>query len=145
MRKLPMEAGAVVRGYLDEIRALDCELAASGEPFAGVRANLAAAVEALGGATEWLLERVADAPGAVAAGASPYIQMFGVVAGGHYLARSALTAQRLIADGQDSTWLANKLVTARFYAEQILPQAAAQLPAVTAGAERLFEIAADDF
>jgi hypothetical protein len=71
--------------------------------------------------------------------------MFGVVAGGYYLARSALAAQRLIADGQDTAWLANKLVTARFYAEQILPQAAAQLSAVTAGAERLFEIAADEF
>jgi len=145
MRKLPMEAGAVVRGYLDEIRALDGELAAAGEPFADVRANLAAAVEALGAATEWLLEHAEDAPRAVAAGASPYIEMFGVVAGGYYLARSALAAQRLIADGQDTAWLANKLVTARFYAEQILPGAAARLSAVTAGSESLFALDADGF
>ena len=45
----------------------------------------------------------------------------------------------------DDVFLANKLVTASFYAEQILPQAAARLPAVTAGAERLFEIDAESF
>ena len=32
------------------------------------------------------------------------------------------------------------MVTARFYAEQILPQAAGLLPAVTRGAESLFAI-----
>jgi alkylation response protein AidB-like acyl-CoA dehydrogenase len=145
VRKLPLAEGAVVRGYFDEIRALDGELAAAGESFAGIRSNLAAAVEALSAATEWLLERGEGDPRAAAAGATPYLQMFGVVAGGYYLARSALVARRLREAGQDDALLANKLVTARFYAEQILPRAAAALPAVTAGSERLFEIAAADF
>jgi hypothetical protein len=144
-RKLPMEEGAVVRGYLDEIRAMDGELAGAGEAFAGIRANLAAAVETLSTATEWLLQRGGDDAQAVAAAATPYIEMFGAVTGGYALARSALTARRLIEARGDDVFLANKIVTARFFAEQILPQAAARLPAVTAGAERLFEIDAQDF
>jgi alkylation response protein AidB-like acyl-CoA dehydrogenase len=144
-RKLPMEGGAVVRGYFDEMRALDGELAGAGEAFAGIRVNLAGAVETLSAATDWLLQQGENAPRAVAAGAMPYLQMFGVVAGGYYLARSALAARRLIEAGEDDVFPANKIVTARFYADQILPQAAARLPAVTAGAERLFEIDAEHF
>jgi alkylation response protein AidB-like acyl-CoA dehydrogenase len=145
IRKLPMEGGAVVRGYFDEMRALDGELAGAGEAFAGIRVNFAVAVETLSAATDWLLQHGENDPRAVAAAAMPYLQMFGVVAGGYYLARSALAARRLIEAGGDDVFLANKLVTARFYADQILPQAAAQLPAVTAGAERLFEIDAEHF
>ena len=37
-------------------------------------------------------------------------------------------------------YLEAKITTARFYAEQLLPQTAGLLPAVTAGADRLFEV-----
>jgi alkylation response protein AidB-like acyl-CoA dehydrogenase len=142
-RKLPMEGGAVVRGYLGEMRALDGELSSAGEAFAGIRANLAGAVETLATATDWLLQHAEDDPRGIAAAATPYLQMFGVIAGGYYLARSALAARRLIEAGEGGVFLANKIVTARFYADQLLPQAASRLPAVTAGAERLFEIEAE--
>jgi alkylation response protein AidB-like acyl-CoA dehydrogenase len=144
-RKLTMEGGAVVRGFLDEMRALDAELAEAGEDLATVRENLAAAVSQLGTASDWLLENGPGDPKALTAGATPYAQMFGIVIGGYYLARSALAAQRRLASGSGGRLAQNKLVTARFYAEQILPQAAAHLPAVTAGAESLFAVAADDF
>jgi hypothetical protein len=41
--------------------------------------------------------------------------------------------------------LEGKIVAARFYAEQLLPIARAQLGAVTAGADDLFALAADGF
>jgi alkylation response protein AidB-like acyl-CoA dehydrogenase len=145
MRKLPMDGGAVVRAFLDEMRALDGELAEAGEELASVRSNLAAAVEQLATASEWLLERGAAEPLAVTAAATPYAQMFGIVIGGYYLARSAVAARRLLASGSADATAAGKLVTARFYAEQILPGAAARLPAVTAGPESLFALDADAF
>jgi hypothetical protein len=43
-------------------------------------------------------------------------------------------------DGADAAFLQDKIGTARFYAGQLLPQAAGLLPAVTAGAGPLFEI-----
>ena len=56
----------------------------------------------------------------------------GLVTGGWLLARSALAARS--AAGFSDEFLAQKLVTAHFYATQILPQAAGLAPAVTAGA-----------
>jgi hypothetical protein len=59
--------------------------------------------------------------------------MCGLVTGGWLVARSALAAQRRIDTGDGSDLLEQKVVTARFYCAQLLPQAAGLLPAVTAG------------
>ena len=61
--------------------------------------------------------------------------------GGWMLGRSALAAARRLAAGDgDAAFLRNKLATARFYAEQMLPQAAAYAETVLAGAGALAEI-----
>jgi len=144
-RKLQMDGGAAVRDYLDELRALDAELAAAGEALAVVRENLAGAVRALAEASEWLLERNERDPRSVIAAATPYARMFSEVAGAGCLARSALVAMRLLADGRDDASLANRLVTARFFAEHVLPGAVARMSAITAGGDVLFAIDADAF
>jgi hypothetical protein len=67
--------------------------------------------------------------------------MFGLVTGGWLLARSALAAHRLLGEGRgDKSFLQEKIVTARFYAEQLLPQAAGLAGAVTGGAAVLYEV-----
>ncbi len=63
--------------------------------------------------------------------------MFGLVACGYYLAKQALVAEPLAAD---DTWMADKVSTAKFYAEQLLPQTGGLLPSVVAGAGSLFDI-----
>jgi len=78
------------------------------------------------------------------AGATPYLRMLGQLVGGWLLARLALGAHRLV-DGGDDEFLASKIVVARFYAEQLLPLARAQMGAVTAGASDLFALPADRF
>ena len=133
MRKLPLDQGAFVGSYLKSMREVLEPLAAI-EGFTTAADALDHAVSSLEEATSWLLAQ-RDDPNAVLAGASPYCRMFGVVAGGWQLARSAIVAA---ADGP-----AAKLVTARFYLEQILPAAAALLPSVTAGAGNLFALTAD--
>jgi hypothetical protein len=62
--------------------------------------------------------------------------MMGIVTGGWLLTRAALAART--ATGFDAGFLDQKLVTAHFFATQILPQAAGLAPAVTAGAGDLF-------
>ena len=65
-----------------------------------------------------------------------------LVTGGWLLTRSALAAAELLRAGDlggfTTEFLEQKLVTARFYATQLLPQAAGLLPAITAGADDLF-------
>jgi len=118
------------------------ELAAAGPELAGVRSALANGVSALREATDWIMSRGLAEPNDALAGATPYLRLSGLVIGGWLLARSALAASRLLRDagGSDAVFLREKIGTARFYAEQLLPQTAGLLPAVTAGAGPLFQI-----
>jgi alkylation response protein AidB-like acyl-CoA dehydrogenase len=141
-RKLPMRGGGVVQDFLDGLFALDGDLAVAGDDeLASIRTQLASSAGVLRSTTEWLLSRVAAKPNDALAGATPYLRMFGLVTGGWLLARSALAAQQLLVDGHgDKAWLQEKIATARFYAEQLLPQAAGLASAVTAGAGVLYEV-----
>ena len=135
LRKLPQDGGAVVRGYLDEIAMVAERALSMGRDITPIGENLAAAHSVLEGATEWLLA----APDVVdrLAGATPYLTMFGTVAGGRYLADSALAARQLLNDGSSDNLLDDKIATATFYTKQLLPRAAGLLPAVPAGAADL--------
>jgi len=134
-RKLPMRGGGVMADYLAGIEATAAELSGASEPdLATIGKQLANAHAALRQASDWLLANMAADPNNSLAGASPYLRMCGIVTGGWLLARSAAAAQRALAEGRgDAAFLAQKVVTAKFYAEQLLPQAAGLAPAVTAG------------
>ena len=75
------------------------------------------------------------------AGATPYLRLFGTVVGGWLMARQALAARTEMSSGStDTAYLEAKITTARFYTEQLLPQAAGLIPAITAGASVLYDI-----
>jgi len=122
-RKLPIRAGGAVMDLLDEMAATE------------FGPELTDAIAAVREATDWLLANGLENPSHALAGAAPYLRMFGILCGGWLLARSALA-------GPDAG-LPDKAVTARFYAEQLLPTARGFLPAVTAGADDLFAIPED--
>ncbi len=71
------------------------------------------------------------------AGATPYQEMLGTLAGAYYLARQAIAAAPKAAD---DPWMAAKIATARFYAVNLLPKVHGLLPAVTSGSELLFAV-----
>jgi 3-(methylsulfanyl)propanoyl-CoA dehydrogenase len=135
MRKLPMHDGALISGYLDEIGALDGALTAGGDDLADVRAELGKALTAVRKATDWL-NGSSDVASRLA-GATPYQDMLGTLAGGYYLARQAIAA---LDGASDDPWLAAKVATARFYAIHALPSVHASLDAVTAGIDVLLGI-----
>ncbi len=133
-RKLPMGGGSVVLSLLDEIGDLDAELAAAGDELAAVREGLADALAAVREATAWLMEHGLADPRHALAGATPYLKMFGDLLGGWLLARLALKA---VAGDDDCPALADKVVVARFWAQQQLPLVRGRLGAVTAGVDDL--------
>ena len=143
MRKLSMRDGAAVADFITELAALDSQLVLDGPELASIRISLAIAVAALRSATKFLsgaesIDRLA--------GAVPYLRMFGIVTGGWLMARQALGAtQRLATSPNDTDFLRAKLVTARFYCEQILPQAAGLLSATTARAGDLLALTPEQF
>jgi hypothetical protein len=71
-----------------------------------------------------------------------YRRLWGTVSGGWLMAKAAMAArQDLAAGGGNSEFLRAKILTARFYGEQILPRAASLKSAATAGAATLMEMA----
>ena len=143
MRKLPRENGGPVRKQLAAMRALDRDLAATNEPaFASIRSNLGEATQALAQSTDWMLANIGADPKAAASGATSYLRLFGIAYGGYMLAKSALKARaRLKRTGSaDAAFLNAKVATARFFAEQILPQTRGLLGPATAGSDATFAV-----
>ncbi|HXH25158.1 MAG TPA: acyl-CoA dehydrogenase [Vicinamibacterales bacterium] len=140
-RKLLRDRGEAMRALIAEMRALDPELAATrGDDFAAIRSGLAAGVDALAAATDWLLDASRSDPGAATAGATHYMRLTGAAVGGWLMARAALeAARRLAEEADDPGFLQAKLRTARFYAEQILPQGVALLTPIVRGGGTVME------
>jgi alkylation response protein AidB-like acyl-CoA dehydrogenase len=131
-RKLPLDGGAVVRAYLAELAETIDKVRAANDPALGATADrLAEALASLERATQWLLARLKSEPNAALAGATPYLRLFGLTAGGCMLAQEALAALRL-ANGSDT---ASRVATTRFFAENIVVQAGGLERTITEGAD----------
>src|SRR5437588_1715524 len=129
-RKLPMMGGAVVRGYLDELRRAVASVKATNDPaFGAAGARLGEAVESLDRATTWLIGKLDKSPDAALAGAAPYLRLFASAAGGCMLAENALAESRGGIDG------GGRVALARFFAENISVQAGGLETTITEGAE----------
>jgi hypothetical protein len=136
LRKIPIEGGAVVSALIAEMAA-ELETMTPYEELAQFREELAVAIQGLGETSSWLGERLlaGDLRSALA-GASPYLRQFGTVLGGWLMARAAVAALGG-PTGFDAGFLTEKVSTARFYGEQLLPMANGLVPAVKGGADLL--------
>jgi acyl-CoA dehydrogenase len=129
-RKLVRDAGAAVRELVADMRATAAELGGA----AALRTPLGAGIDALEAASAHLLAQFPADPASALAGSVPYLRLVGIVAGGWLMAKSALVAERRLGEGGDRRFLEAKLATAQFYAEHVLAQAPALLPAIAGGA-----------
>ena len=81
-------------------------------------------------------------PNALLSASTPYLRLLGTVVCAGLLARAALAAGADAGGGADEAAFRHaKLVSARFFGEQILPTATGLLGAITAGSADLFAIA----
>jgi alkylation response protein AidB-like acyl-CoA dehydrogenase len=99
-------------------------------------ASEAAALDALESTTAFIARAGRDEPAFAAAAATPYLRLVGVVAGQWMLTRQAKAAERRLKEGGgDRAFLQLKCALARFYAQNILPQAMAHAMAAAGGQE----------
>lgn len=90
-RKLPLDNGAVVRSYITELSETVAKVkSVNALGFGVIAEGIEEANSALATATCWMCKKVESAPDEALAGATPYLQLFGIAAGGAYLARAAL-------------------------------------------------------
>jgi acyl-CoA dehydrogenase len=128
-RKLPLDGGRAVETYLGELRAIVEAVNATNDPalgWSGLR--LEEAVGSLDRATRWMLAHQDGSVNEALAGATPYLRLFAVAAGGCLLAQQALAALRHNADA------GSRIALARFFAENVAVQAAALERTVVEGA-----------
>jgi len=132
-RKLPLGDGAVAMALIDELSETVDEVRASNRPEFGLMAErLGEAVDALKRTSLWLGEQIQQNPEAALAGATPYLRLFGLTAGGVYLARGALAAAR-----DNGGTASARVILARFWAETEVALAPGLATAITEGAEGL--------
>jgi alkylation response protein AidB-like acyl-CoA dehydrogenase len=141
-RKLGLRGGAAFSEFVDGIVATADEAVAHGDDDLGViGAALRTGAATLREAATWIAANAPADPNNAFAAATPFLELTGIVTGAWVLTRSALAAAALRAGdggGFSPEFLAQKVVTARFFATQVLPQAAGLLPAITAGPADLF-------
>ncbi len=131
-RKLSMDQGVAMRALIAEIEAAAAALGkAAGDDRVVIRDGLREGAQVLADATEWVLTR--HDPNAVMAVSVDYLMLTGYVCGGWQMGRAARVAQRKLSAGEDPVFHEAKLVTARFYAEHLLPKATALLRSIQSG------------
>ena len=145
-RKIARDGGEALKTVIGMMRALDAELATQGnEHLVVIRRRLAAGVNALGKAGEWIVATHASDVHATSAGAVPFLMLFGIVAGGWQMARAALIAQSRIDAGNSDPFYQVKVITARFFADHLLTRADGLADSVTEGAAGVMALAEDQF
>ncbi|MBB6123642.1 acyl-CoA dehydrogenase C-terminal domain-containing protein [Sphingobium subterraneum] len=99
-------------------------------------------------ATMWLMQNAMTNPNNAGAGAHSYMHIMGIVAVGLMWVRMAVAAAKLIDENSgdyDKEWLEAKLVTARYFAERVMPEAGALRRKIEGGAESLMALSPEMF
>ncbi|MGF6877121.1 acyl-CoA dehydrogenase [Paraburkholderia sp. MM5477-R1] len=145
-RKTLRDGGKVAKellaGVAETVEALGAQ---QGAAFASMRTQLAQGQRALGAVVDFVVANAKGDPNAVFAGSVPYLKLAGIVLGGWQMARAQLAAATK--RDEDPAFHDAKIATARFYAEHVLPQAAALEVAIVSakGGEGVLALSEDQF
>lgn len=147
-RKLLRDEGAALRAFVVEMR--DAVAALRGLPGDDAEAVAAAQDEALDRlelASAWLLKDGQQDAVLAAGAAYPFLQLAALVAGGHTMVLALTAAQQdLMSPGTGNTgFLEAKTITARYFAEAILPRSAGYLAPIVQGSRTLASARPDMF
>ena len=145
-RKLPMHMGRLLRQFFHPVDRFIQENSANPKLGKEFVMPLAKAFARLQQATAWLAEQGMKNPDEAGAASSDYLKLFALVALGHVWAQMAKVSQEKLANGADDRdFYENKLVTAKFFMDRVLPDTAALVVKVQAGAETLMKLPAEAF
>ena len=128
MRKLPLGNGNHAADYIGELREIASAVRQSNRPeFGSVADRLDSALDDAQAATDFLQSEVAAGRiNEALSGATPYLRLISLAAGGAYLAKGALA-------GHDAA----RMNLARFYAENIIAETSTLKDRVTEGSASL--------
>jgi alkylation response protein AidB-like acyl-CoA dehydrogenase len=137
-RKIGRDGGAAMNLLLAD---MSRELESLETKDAATIVTRAAALESVGllkDATQSLVKAISSRPDSAMAVSVPYLMLCGYVIGGWMLARSSAIAAKNL-QGADRAFYESKIHTARFYANQVLPNALALARVVLTGAQSVVD------
>src|SRR6187399_2036668 len=145
-RKLGKDGGRAVMAFFNEVQGYLKERA-NDDAMNPYLKPLGQALAHLQQATMWFMQNAMAKPENGGAGATDFMHLFGLVALGYMWCRMAVAAHAKLKAGANgaSARMNAKLVTGRFFVERILPETAAQLARITAGAASTMELPDDQF
>jgi len=146
-RKLGRDGGESARRFLARMRAIDKDLnAAESADLSALAAPMRQGLDALDGATAWMVGMLGKDMRHAAAGAVDYLRLFGTVAGGWSMACAAIEAAKRLRQGdENASFLKAKLLSARFYADTVLARAPALLHPIAHAGDTTMAFAEDQF
>jgi acyl-CoA dehydrogenase len=142
-RKLPKDGGRALQAYFADVQAfLNANKDdAAMKPFV---APLTTALGHLQQATMWFVQNAMAKPDNAGAGATDFMHLFGLVALGFMWARIVKAAGEKTS-GPDGERYKQKLITARFFMERLLPETGAYLARIQAGADSTMAMPVEGF
>jgi len=143
-RKLAKDGGRALRSFFAEVSGY-IEKSAADAKTADFVTSLGHALGELREATTWLMQNALGNPDNAGAGATDYMQLFGLVALGYMW---CLIADAAIADAGSSgavERMNEKLVVGRFFMERMLPASTTHLTRIKAGAASTMALPAEAF
>jgi alkylation response protein AidB-like acyl-CoA dehydrogenase len=136
-RKLARDGGRAAQVVIAQMRTLVGELAAAPDA-SPLAAAFSTAIDSLEESVRYVVANYARDLREVSVGAVPLLKLFGIVAGGWQLLRSALISRRRLTEsrqkGADAAFYDAKIATARFYADYVLSQAPGMAHGIIHGA-----------
>ena len=145
-RKLGANGGRAIQAYFRMLGEEIAEAKRAGEGAAQLAAPLEKGVADLQASTMWLMQNGMANPNNAGAAAYSYMTLMGIVSLGLMWLRMAKASTAALASGgEDRAFHEAKLVTARFFAERVLPETGAHRRKLEAGAESLMALPMEAF
>ncbi|APO66296.1 acyl-CoA dehydrogenase protein [Rhizobium gallicum] len=145
-RKLGLNGGRAVMALFKEIGDF-CEENRNDEKMTFFTKNLKKGLNDVQAATMWFMQHAMAKPDNAGAGSTDYMHLFGLVVLGYMWAKMAKAAEDGLASGDSprESYFRNKLVTARFFMERIMPETALRKARIETGAETMMTLPAEAF
>ena len=144
-RKILGDKGMALAELIAEINAFNLELESRGADLTVIGEPLSRSLKAFEEVSHWFLQEAsndADLAGSISVN---YLMLMGYVVCGWLMARSAVAAKQHLDAGADDEFYRNKIKTATFFAEHILPRCEGLKYSVQAGSGSIMSISIDAF
>ncbi len=138
-RKVMRDGGATARHFASLIAETEAQLAKGDSTAKAISSSLTKAREAFENALDWILDAGRRDIDAAFAGSVPFLMLTGTLAVGWQLAMGVGPAQAALEANKDQQFMSQKLATALFFAQHVLPECTTESVRILQGSRSLLD------